>query len=341
MKAVVLEKRGTDGIRIGDFPDPARPQGNAVMRVHAAALNHADLYMRDNGKGITHELPMVLGLDAAGEIVEADPGSGLKPGMRVVTYPMEFCGTCEYCQAGEQPWCRNLQIIGEQRHGTYSEYLSARAGCFLPMPENLDWSQAAALPAAYMTAWRMVFGKSPLHPNETVLIHGVGGGVALAALQLAVLAGATAIVTSGSDEKLAKAKALGAAAGINYHRDKVAANVHELTNGRGVDMVIDNVGAATWEDSLRAAAWGGRIIVCGATTGGHPSADLQRVFVRQLQIIGSTAANLNEYRALLRTVTAGRIKPVVDSVYAMDDALEALARMEAARQFGKIVLTIP
>jgi NADPH:quinone reductase-like Zn-dependent oxidoreductase len=336
MKAVVLEKRGKDGVRIGEFPDPARPQGNAVMRVKAAALNHADLYMRDSGKGITHELPMVLGLDAAGEIVEADPGSGLEPGMRVITYPMEFCGACEYCQAGEQPWCRNLQIIGEQRHGTFSEYLSARAGCFLPMPENLDFTEAAALPAAHMTAWRMVFGKAPLQPGESVLIHGIGGGVALAALQLAILAGATAIVTSGSDEKLAKAKALGAEASINYRRDKVAPRVLELTNGRGVDMVIDNVSAATWEDSLRAAAWGGRIMVCGATTGAQPPADLQRVFVRQLRIFGSTAANIAEYRALLRTVAEGRILPVIGSLYPMDKALVALARMEQAEQFGKI-----
>lgn len=341
MKAVVLEKRGKDGIRVGDFPDPARPQGNAIMRVKAAALNHADLYMRDSGKGITHELPMVLGLDGAGEIVEADPESGLKPGQRVITYPMEFCGACQYCQAGEQPWCRDLSIIGEQRHGTYGQYISARAGCFLPMPDNLDWTQAAALPVAHMTAWRMVFGRSPLRPGETVLIHGIGGGVALAALQLAILAGATALVTSGSDEKLAKAKALGAHEGINYRRDKVADRVRELTHGRGVDMVIDNVGEATWGESLRAAAWGGRIMVCGATTGGHPSADLQRVFVRQLQIIGSTAANLDQYRALLRVVAAGRIEPVIDSVYAMDDAVEALDRLEQARQFGKIVLTIP
>ncbi len=341
MKAVVLEKRGKDGIRIGDFPDPERAQGNAVMRVKAASLNHADLYMRDDGKGITHELPMVLGLDGAGEIVEADPGSGLRPGQRVITYPMEFCGACEYCQAGEQPWCRNLSIIGEQRHGTYAEYISARAGCFLPMPENLDWSQAASLPVAYMTAWRMVFGKCPLRPGESVLIHGIGGGVALAALQLANLAGATIIVTSGSDEKLAKAKALGAHGCINYHHDKVAPQVLELTDGRGVDMVIDNVGAKTWEESLRAAAWGGRIMVCGATTGGNPPADLQRIFVRQLRIIGSTAANLEEYRALLRTVALGRLTPVIDSVYAMDDAMEALDRMENAEQFGKIVLTIP
>ena len=341
MKAVVLEKRGKDGIRIGDFPDPARAQGNAVMRVKAASLNHADLYMRDSGRGITHQLPMVLGLDGAGEIVEADPGSGLRPGQRVVTYPMEFCGACEYCQAGEQPWCENLSIIGEQRHGTYAEYISARAGCFLPMPENLDWSQAAALPVAYMTAWRMVLGKSPLRPGESVLIHGIGGGVALAALQLANLAGATIIVTSGSDEKLAKAKALGAHAGINYHDDKVWPQVLEFTHGRGVDMVIDNVGAETWESSLRAAARGGRIMVCGATTGGHPPAELQRIFVRQLRIIGSTAANLEEYRALLRIVALGQIEPVIDSVYAMDDAKEALDRMEGARQFGKIVLTIP
>ncbi|MCZ6886120.1 MAG: zinc-binding dehydrogenase [Alphaproteobacteria bacterium] len=340
MKAVVLEKRGKDGIRIGNFADPECPTGNAVIRVKAAALNHVDLYMRDSGKGITHELPMVLGLDAAGEIVEADPLSGLKPGMAVMTYPMEFCGTCEYCQAGEQPFCSNLRIIGEQRHGTYGEYLSARAGCFLPIPDNLDWRQAAALPTAYMTAWRMVFGKSPLGAGETVLIHGIGGGVALAALQFATMTGARAIVTSGSDEKLAKAKALGADQGINYSHGNVWPQVLEMTQGRGVDMVIENVGEATWDDSLRAARRGGRIIVCGATTGGRPPADLQRIFVRQLQIFGSTAANMAEYRALLGTVEQGLIKPVIDSVYGMDDALDALDHMEGAKQFGKIVLDI-
>lgn len=341
MKAVVLEKRGKDGIRIGDFPDPARPAGNAVMRVRTAALNHADLYMRDSGRGITHELPMVLGLDAAGEIVEADPGSGLTPGERVMTYPMEHCGACAYCQAGEQPWCENLQIIGEQRHGTYSEYLSARASCFLPIPENLNWIEAAALPVGHMTAWRMVFGKVSVRPGESVLIHGIGGGVSLAAMQLAILAGGRTIVTSGSDEKLAKARAMGADETINYRNGEVWQQVMDLTGGRGVDMVIDNVGKATWEDSLRAATWGGRIIVCGATTGAGPSAELQRVFVRQLQIIGSTAANLEEYRALLRTVAAGKLRPVIDGVFAMDDALAALERMERADQFGKIVLTVP
>jgi NADPH:quinone reductase-like Zn-dependent oxidoreductase len=266
MKAVVLEKRGKDGIRIGDFPDPECPEGNAVVRVKAAALNHVDLYMRDIGKGITHELPMVMGLDAAGEVMEADATTGLKPGMRVMTYPMEFCGTCEYCLAGEQPFCTNLNILGEQRHGTYGEYVSARAACFLPIPENLDWQQAAALPAAYLTAWRMVFGKSPLSAGETVLIHGIGGGVALAALQFAKMIGAHAIVTSSSDEKLVKAKALGADQAINYTGGNIWLQVLEMTGGRGVDMVIENVGKETWDDSLRATRKGGRIIVCGATT---------------------------------------------------------------------------
>jgi NADPH:quinone reductase-like Zn-dependent oxidoreductase len=341
MKAVVLEQRGPDGVRVGDFPDPTRPPGNAVIRVHAASLNHADLYMRDDGRGITHELPMVLGLDAAGEVMEADADSGLIPGQRVMSYPMEFCGACPQCQAGEQPWCENLQIIGEQRHGTYSEYLSARAGCFLPIPDGLDWHQAAALPAAYMTAWRMVFGKDPLKPHETVLIHGIGGGVALACLQMAAMVGARAIVTSGHGEKITRAKALGADAGINYREDTVWKAVMELTEGRGVDMVIDNVGQATWGDSLRAAAWGGRIVICGTTSGAQPPADLQRVFVRQLRIFGSTAANLAEYRALLRMVALGRLLPVIDSVHPMDGAPAALTRMAKAEQFGKIVLDIP
>lgn len=341
MKAVVLEKRGADGVRIGDFPDPERPPGNAVIRVRAASLNHADLYMRDDGRGITHTLPMVLGLDAAGEVVEADAGSGLTPGQRVMSYPMEFCGACAPCQAGEQPWCEHLRIIGEQRHGTMSEYLSARAGCFLPVPDNLDWHQAAALPAAYMTAWRMVFGKVPLLPHETVLIHGVGGGVALGCLQMAVMVGARAIVTSGNAQKRERALEMGASLALDYKTATVWQEVLEATRGRGVDMVIDNVGAATWDDSLRSAAWGGRIIICGTTSGAQPPADLQRVFVRQLRIFGSTAANLAEYRALLSTAADGRLLPVIDSVYPMDEALVALARLQRAQQFGKIVLDIP
>lgn len=341
MQAVVLEKRGKDGIRIGDFRDPECPRGNAVMRVRAAALNHVDLYMRDSGKGITHELPMVLGLDAAGEIAEADPESGLKPGMRVMAYPCDFCGECDYCLAGEQPFCRKIKILGEQRHGTYAQYLSMRAHCFVPIPDALDFRTAAALSTAHLTAWRQVFGKTPITPGETALVVGVGGGVAFATLQLAKLAGARVIVTSSSDAKLAKAKEHGADEVINYRRESVPKRVMELTGGRGAEIAYDNVGQATWDDTLRSLGKGGRVVVVGATTGGFPAADLQRLFVRQITVFGSTTGNMREYGDLLRLAGQGRLKPVIDSVYPMEKYAEALAHLERAEQIGKIVVDIP
>ena len=341
MKAVVLEKRGRDGIRIGEFPDPKRPAGNAIMRVRAAALNHVDLYMRDVGKGITHELPMVLGLDGAGEIVECDGDSGLKVGQRVVAYTSEFCGQCEYCLAGEQPFCGKIAILGEQRHGTYAQYLSMKAHCFLPLPDSLSYRDAAAISVAHLTAWRQVFAKGNGVPGETAVIHGIGGGVALATLQLAKIAGSRVIVTSSSDDKLAKAKAHGADETINYKSEPIAKRVLEMTGGRGADVVYDNAGEATWGESLRSVRRGGRVVVIGATTGGFPPADLQRIFVRQLSIHGSTTGSMTEYRDLFRLAGQGRFKPVIDSVYPLDQANEALAKLERAEQFGKIVLDVP
>jgi NADPH:quinone reductase-like Zn-dependent oxidoreductase len=341
MKAVVLEKRGRDGIRVGDFPDPKRGPGQAIMRVRAAALNHVDIYMRDSGKGITHELPMILGLDAAGEVVEADADSGLKPGQRVIAYPSEFCGECEYCLAGEQPWCRKVKILGEQRHGTYAQYLMMPAQCFAPIPDSLNDRDAAALSTAYLTAWRQVFGKTPIVPGETVVVVGVGGGVALATMQLAKIAGARVIVTSSSDEKLAKAKQLGADETINYRREPVSKRVLELTGGRGAEIVYDNVGEATWGETLRSVGKGGRVVIVGATTGGFPPADLQRIFVRQITVFGSTTGSMREYQDLIRLAGQGRLKPVIDSVVKLDDYPTALARLEKADQFGKIVVDIP
>jgi NADPH:quinone reductase-like Zn-dependent oxidoreductase len=341
MKAVVLEKRGKDGIRVGDFPDPQRPAGNAVMRVRAAALNHVDLYMRDNGKGITHELPMVLGLDGAGEIAECDADSGLKVGQRVVAFPSEFCGRCEWCLAGEQPFCTKVSILGEQRHGAMAQYLSMKAHCFLPLPDAVSFRDAAAMSVAYITAWRQVFAKGNGVPGETAVIQGIGGGVALATLQMTKIAGARVIVTSSSDEKLAKARALGADETINYKTETISKRVIELTEGRGADVVYDNVGEATWGESLRAVRKGGRVVVIGATTGGYPPADLQRIFIRQLSIFGSTTGSMTEYRDLYRLAGQGKLKPVIDSVWPMDKATEAFAKLERAEQFGKIVLDVP
>jgi NADPH:quinone reductase-like Zn-dependent oxidoreductase len=341
MKAVVLEKRGKDGIRVGDFPDPERPRGNALVRIHASALNHVDLYMRDSGKGITHELPLVLGVDGAGEVVECDPDSGLKPGQRVVAFPSEYCGQCEYCLAGEQPFCNTVKVIGEHRHGGMAQYMSMKAHSFLPLPDGVSYRDAAAMGVAYITAWRQVFAKGRTVPGETVVIQGIGGGVAIATLQFAKIAGARIIVTSSSDEKLAKAKALGADAGINYKRESISKRVLELTGGRGADVAYDNVGEATWSESLKSVRKGGRVVIIGATTGGYPPADLQRIFIRQLSIFGSTTGSMWEYRDMYRLAGQGKLKPVIDSVWPMDKATEALAKLERGEQFGKIVIDIP
>ncbi len=340
MKAAVLEERGKDGLRIGDFDDPTPAAGEAVMKIRAASINRVDLYMRDNGAGIRHELPIVLGVDGVGEIVEAPSGSRLRPGDPVILYPMAFCGRCRACRAGDQPNCIKFDIAGETRNGTCAEYIAMPEKCFLPKPDALSWQQAATLPVAYLTAWRMMFGKDPLLSAETVLIMGIGGGVASACLQMAKMIGARAIVTSSSDEKLEWAAGLGAEDGINYKNEKVAKRVLELTAGAGVDMVIDNVGEASWGDSLRSLRAGGRVITCGATTGGHPSADIQRLFARQIAIYGSTMGDLEEFRQLIDITARGLITPLIEKTYPLDDLPAGYDRMERGEQSGKLVIDI-
>jgi len=341
MKAAVLETRGKDGLRIGGFDDPAPKPGEAVMRVKAGGINRVDLYMRDIGKGITHELPLVLGVDGAGEIVEAPAGSPLKPGDEVILYPMAYCGRCPACGRGDQPNCLRFDIAGETRHGTFAEFVAMPDRCFVRKPEALSWSAAATLPVAYLTAWRMMFGKQPLASAETVLIVGIGGGVSTACLQLAKMIGARAIVTSSSAEKLARARELGADVLIDYREEKVPARVMEATGGAGVDMAIDSVGEASWGDSLRSLRAGGRIVTCGATTGGHPSADIQRLFGRQIAVYGSTLGSVEEFRQLVDVTARGLIEPLIDRTYALDDIALAFDRMERGEQQGKLVVTIP
>lgn len=340
MKAAILETRGKDGLRIGDFDDPTPAPGEAVMKVRAGGINRIDLYMRDVGKGITHELPIILGVDGAGEIAEAPKGSPLKVGDPVLLYPMAFCGRCPACNRGDQPNCAKFDIAGETRHGAFAEYIAMPEKCFLPKPENISWEAAATMPVAYLTAWRMMFGKVPLEPAETVLIMGVGGGVSSACLQMAVMIGAKAIVTSSTQDKLTWAKEMGACHGINYRNEKVAKRVMEITAGQGVDMVIDNVGEASWGDSLRALRSGGRLVTCGATTGSHPSADIQRMFARQLAVYGSTLGGIEEFRALIDVVARGKIIPTIDQVFALDDIASGFDKMEQGEHQGKLVVRV-
>jgi NADPH:quinone reductase-like Zn-dependent oxidoreductase len=344
MLAAVLETRGREGLHLRQVPVPHPGPGEVLVRVAASGLNRVDLYMRDNGQGITHTLPMIQGVEAAGRVVWDHTGvtndAPLAPGTKAAFYTSAFCGHCRFCLAGDQPLCLRTRIMGEHTDGAWAEYVVMPRRCVIPLPDDADLVECAALSVAYGTAWRMVFGKRTLTPDETVLVVGVGGGVSLACLQLARMIGARVIVTSSSDDKLERARALGAFAAINYKREKVAQRVLELTGGEGVDMVLENSGEASWSDSLRSLRRGGRLITCGATTGSHPGADLQRLFIRQLEIYGSTGANLAEYRAMLKVYLNGGFKPVIDSRYPLTRIGEALDRLAAFEQFGKVVVTV-
>jgi NADPH:quinone reductase-like Zn-dependent oxidoreductase len=339
MKAAVLERRGPEGVSWRDFPDPAPATGESVLRVAASSLNRVDLYMRDNGAGITHSLPQVMGVEAAGEIAEAGPGSGLKPGMKAVLFSEAFCGRCRYCLAGDQPLCENVKIMGEHRHGGFAEYIAMPSCCFMPLPDDADLVAAGALMTGHLTAWRMLFGKKMLQPGESVLIVGIGGGVAVACLQLAKLVGARVFVTSSSDTKIERAIEMGASGGVNYQRDRVSTAILEMSGG-GVDMVIDSVGEASWGESLRSLRRGGRLVTCGATTGSNPPADLQRVFIRQLEIYGSTGGSVGEFRKLLEVFNRGFVKPVIDETFGLPDVRQAFDRLASGAQFGKVSLVV-
>lgn len=331
---------GNEVVAVGERPRPVRRAGEVLVRLHAATVNRVDLYMRDSGAGITHTLPMVMGLDGAGVVEEIDADEPtLRAGQRVLLHPGIACGRCEFCLRGDDTLCTSMRLLGEHRDGTFAEFVSLPARNVFPMPEGLDFGEAAALGVNHITAWRMLHGKARLKPWETVLIFGIGGGVSLAALQLARLAGARTMVTSRDPAKLERALALGADAAIDGRGD-VVRQVMAATDGRGVDVVIENVGAAVWSAALKSLVRGGRLVVCGATTGEHPPADIRRIFIRQLQVLGSTMGNLGEFRDLLSLVQRSGLKPVIDSEYALDDVHAALDRLDAGKQFGKVVIDI-
>lgn len=333
---------GNEVVCVGDRPMPRRQPGEVLLRMRAGSLNRVDLYMRNGGEGITHTLPQVMGLDGVGEVVEADADEPLlRPGQRAIVYPVLGCGRCEFCQRGEVVLCTTVAYMGEHRDGTLAQYLALPARNVFPAPEGLSDAEAGSLGVNFLTAWRMLFTKARLRPGETVLVFGIGGGVSLAALQLARWAGARVIATSRDDGKLARAQALGADQVVNGAREDVAKAVLALTGGRGVDVVFENVGAAVWGQALRSAVRGGRIVTCGATTGDQPPADLRRLFIRQLQVLGSTMGDPHELRDLLRAVQVGGLRPVIDSVWPLAQVHQALDRLDSGQQFGKVVVTLP
>jgi NADPH:quinone reductase-like Zn-dependent oxidoreductase len=278
--AFITGHGGNEVVRIGERPKPVRQAGHVLVRLHAATLNRVDIYMRDSGAGITHQLPQIMGLDGAGTVEDVDANDPvLRPGQAVVLHPAIGCARCEFCLRGEVVLCVAVQYLGEHRDGTLAQWVSVPAQNVFPMPAGLSFTEAAALGVNHLTAWRMLFTKAQLKPWETVLIFGIGGGVSLAALQLARLAGAQAIVTSRDPAKLERARLLGADHLIDSSTQDVVKAVLTATKGRGVDVVIENVGAAVWSAAMKSLVRGGRLVTCGATTGDQPPADLRRIFI--------------------------------------------------------------
>lgn len=341
MRAVVIRGfGGVDRLEIAEVPTPEPGPGEVLVRMRAATLNHLDIWVR-TGRGPV-PFPHVPGSDGAGTVLAVGPGvRGLAIGDEVGLYPAIGCEHCEACLAGEVSLCAELRIAGAATWGTFAEAMKAPAGCWFRKPTNLSFEETASLGVTYLTAWRMLISRGRLRAGETVLVTGIGGGVAVAALQIAVLAGARALVTSSSDAKIERARALGASGGVNYRTADVPAAVRELTEGRGVDLVIDSAGEASYGANLAALRKGGRLVICGVTTGANPPADLRQIYGRQIEVIGSTLGSRKEMAEVVALARAGRIRPIVDRVFGLDEVREATRLLEAGAQFGKIALRIP
>lgn len=325
-----------------DLPIPElRTPTDVRVRIHDAALNHLDLFVLGGLPGVTITPPWIMGGDGAG-VVEAI-GSDVRDvavGDHVMINPGISDRTCEYCLAGEESLCVRYRLLGEHLPGTIAEYVVVPATNVRTIPANTPWDTAAAFSLATLTAWRMVVTRAAVREGETVLIWGIGGGVAVAALQIAKMQGACVWVTSGSDAKLERARALGADDTFNHTRQDVAREIRARTGKRGVDVVIDNVGQATWSQSLLALGKRGRLVTCGATTGPIVETDLRRMFWNQWTLMGSTMGNDREYDAAVAAFRAGHLVPPIDSVYNLDDSLAAFERLASGEQFGKIVVRV-
>jgi NADPH:quinone reductase-like Zn-dependent oxidoreductase len=343
MKALTLTALGgIQQLRVQELPEPAPPKrGEVLVRVHAMALNRLDVFVMEGLPGANYSFPHVVGSDGAGTVHQVGAGvTGLRPGDRVMINPTLSCGSCPACLAGEHSLCEKLSVLGEHRAGTAAEYIVIPAENLAQVPAAMPWPQAAAFSLATLTAWRMLTTRARLQRGEMVLIWGIGGGVALAALQVAQLLGAQTIVTSGVDAKLEAAKKLGASSLINHRQVDVAVEVRKLTGGRGVDVVVDSVGEQSWTGSLRSLRRGGRLVVCGATSGPMVSLDLRRLFWHQWSLLGSTLGSQREYSEIVSLAEQGKLWPVIDTVAPLSDAVSAYQRMMRGEQFGKLVIEV-
>jgi NADPH:quinone reductase-like Zn-dependent oxidoreductase len=343
MRAVLLEQHGpADNLKyVKDYPVPEPGAGEVRVRVRAAALNRLDLWVRSGWPGIKLPLPHILGADAAGDIDKLGPGvEGWAVGERVVIDPSVSCGRCEYCRSGRQNLCSHFKILGEDTSGTYAEYIAISARNLLKLPDHVSHATAAAAALVYGTAWHSLVTKGGLRPGESVLVVGAGGGVNTASIQIAKLAGAKVYVVGSNADKVAQAKALGADEGIDRSAEDWSKAVFRLTNKRGVDVVVDNVGKETLFGSIRAVSKGGRILIVGNTSGPLAEVDLRYLFSKHITIIGSTMAPHSDFVTVMNLVFAGKLAPPIGAIFPLERAADAHRLMEQGDTFGKIVLEV-
>jgi NADPH:quinone reductase-like Zn-dependent oxidoreductase len=341
-EAVVLRTHGGPEVLARETIELPPPGPREVLvRVRAVALNHLDVWVRRGLPNLKLAYPHRLGSDIVGEVEALGPGAReATVGQRVVVNPGTSCGVCERCLAGQDNLCRKYAILGEHVSGGYSRHVVVPDTNLLPYPGDLPWTQAAAVPLVFLTAWQMVVDKGGVRPGHTVLVQAAGSGVSSAAIQIAKLHGARVLATTGTDAKAERARALGADHVINYATSDFVAEVKKLTGKRGADLVVEHVGGDVMTKSVLATATGGRIVTCGATTGFEPSIDLRHVFFRQIEILGSTMGPKGSLFTILDEVKRGRLKPVVDRVMPLWDAAAAHRVLEAREAFGKVVLEV-
>ncbi|MCL0044425.1 zinc-binding dehydrogenase [Dehalococcoidia bacterium] len=345
MKATFIQEQGDiDRLIYGDLPDPEPRDGEVLVRLHATALNHLDLFARSGGNRTqVGSFPHILGCDMAGEISELGPGCGdVQIGQRVMIDYVVKCNICDYCSIGRNELCRHSLRMGVDIDGGYAQYVRAPVQNVYQFPENMSFDEAASIPLVFHTAWHCLTTQACLKPGETILINAAGSGVGSAGIQIARALHARVFVTAGSDSKIAQAKALGAQDGVNYTTTpNFSSAVMDMTNNQGVDVVFDSVGASIWDESFASMAIGGRLVNCGVTGGHLSTLHIGRLFSRGLTLKGSGGRSRQEFTDFMKLVNAGVLHGVVGKVFPLEQAAEAHRLMQDRNFFGKIVLDIP
>lgn len=338
----VARHGGPEALEWGEWPDPVAGPGEVTVRVRACALNHLDLWLRNGVPGHRFPLPLVPGSEIAGDVAAVGAGvTDLAAGTPCLVASGVSCGVCLRCLAGLDHLCARYGLLGEHRDGGYAELVTVPRRNILPLPVGLSYVEAAALPLGFLTAWHMLTARAALAPHEDILLHAAGSGVTSAGIQIARLLGARRIlVTAGSEEKLARARELGATHGILYNQGDFVRAAREATHGEGVDVVFDHVGGETFERSLKLLKRGGRIVLCGATSGAEAKINLRALFFKQLSILGSTMGSLAELLSLLPYFASGALHPVVDRTFPLAEAPAAQEFLARRGAFGKLVLTV-